>query len=126
MAQPATSRAAVELPAAGSVASRAPAQLRPSLLERPVVLAALLALLCLIWGSTWLAIKVGLRDMPPFFAAGTRYLVASALVCALALARGIRAPRGGRAHLGLLALGLCAFALSFGVVYWGEQYLPAG
>lgn len=97
-----------------------------SVLDRPAIRGALVALLCLIWGSTWFAIKAGLRDMPPFFAGGVRYLGASAIIASLALLRGVDRPRGARMHLALLGLGLCAFALSFGVVYWGEQYLPAG
>lgn len=99
---------------------------RPGLLERPLVVAGLIALLCLIWGSTWFAIKIGLQDMPPFFGAGLRYLLSSALIGSLALLQGVGAPRGKRTHLALLALGLGAFGLSFGVVYWGEQYVPAG
>lgn len=95
-------------------------------LDRPAVQAALVALLCLIWGSTWYAIKVGLRDLPPFFGGGVRYLAASAIIASLALAQGVRPPRGARVHLALLALGLGAFGLSFGVVYWGEQFVPAG
>lgn len=97
-----------------------------SVIDRPPVLAALIILLCLVWGSTWFAIKVGLRDMPPFFAAGVRYLAASAIIAGLALVQAVPAPRGLRFHLSLAALGFFAFAVSFGVVYWGEQYLPGG
>ncbi|MFN2431821.1 MAG: DMT family transporter [Gemmatimonadota bacterium] len=97
-----------------------------SLLDRPALLGGLIAFLCLIWGSTWFAIKVGLEDIPPFFAAGVRYVSAAAIIAGLALAQGVRAPRGRRVHLALLALGLGAFGVSFGVVYWGEQYVPAG
>ncbi len=97
-----------------------------SALDRPAVLAGLVALLCVIWGSTWFAIKVGLEYMPPFFAAAVRYLAASAVIAGLALARRVREPRGVRFHLALLVLGLLAFGVSFGVVYWGEQYVPAG
>jgi drug/metabolite transporter (DMT)-like permease len=96
------------------------------IIEKRGVLGGLIGLLCLIWGSTWYAIKVGLQDMPPFFAAGVRYLAASAIIAALALAQGVREPRGRTLHMALVVLGLSAFAISFGVVYWGEQYLPAG
>ena len=44
------------------------------------VAAVLYALICLIWGSTWLAIKVGLAGVPPFLAAGVRFLLSAAIV----------------------------------------------
>jgi drug/metabolite transporter (DMT)-like permease len=89
-------------------------------------LAAMVAFLCLVWGSTWLAIKIGLRDMPPFFAAGLRFLGASAILFALSRLQGVPGPRTRRQHAGLVALGFGVFALNYGVVYWAEQYLPAG
>ena len=95
-------------------------------LDRPGVQAGLVALLCLVWGTTWFAIKIGLAYLPPFFGAGLRYVLASALIGALALAQGVREPRGRRLHATLAGLGLGAFAVSFGAVYWGEQYIPGG
>jgi hypothetical protein len=44
------------------------------------VAAVLYPLICLIWGSTWLAIKVGLAGVPPFLAAGVRFLLSAAIV----------------------------------------------
>jgi drug/metabolite transporter (DMT)-like permease len=95
-------------------------------LDRPAVLAGLIALLCLIWGSTWFAIKVGLEAMPPLFAAGLRFLAASAILFGLGSVQRVRASWSPRLHLGLVALGMCVHSVSYGVVYWGEQYLPAG
>ena len=97
-----------------------------SVMDRPAVLAGLVVLLCLIWGSTWFAIRVGLESLPPFFSAGMRYVIAAGIVAGLAIAQGIRPPTARRVHAALLALGLLAFALSFGAVYWGEQYVPGG
>lgn len=95
-------------------------------LDRPVVLGAMIALLCLIWGSTWLAIKVGLEGMPPFFGAGLRFMGASAILFALARIRRVRARWSPRLHVALLALGVCNHSVAYGAVYWGEQYLAAG
>ena len=87
---------------------------------------ALLAALCFIWGSTWLAIKIGLEDVPPFLGAAIRFAIASAILFALSRLQRVPFPRSRRAHLGLLALGLNSFAMSYGVVYWAEQILPSG
>jgi drug/metabolite transporter (DMT)-like permease len=94
--------------------------------DRPGVQAALIGLLCLIWGSTWFAIKVGLEDMPPLFAVGVRLLGAAAILFALGRLQRVRADWTPRLHLGLLALGVGVHSISYGVVYWGEQYLAAG
>lgn len=87
---------------------------------------ALVAFLCLAWGSTWLAIKIGLEDLPPFLSAGVRFLVAVAVLAALSLAAKVPFPRGARLHAGLAAAGLLQFVVSYGAVYWGEQYIPSG
>lgn len=85
-----------------------------------------LALVAFIWGSTWLAIKIGLEDLPPFLAAGTRFAIATGVLAALSWARGVAFPRGGRLHLGLLTIGVLTFIVNYGAVYWGEQYIPSG
>ncbi|CAN5334605.1 EamA family transporter [soil metagenome] len=88
--------------------------------------ASLIGLLCLIWGSTWLAIKIGLEGLPPFFGAAVRFASAAAILLALARVRKVPFPRSRRAHAGLLGLGLSSFWLSYGIVYWAEQYLTSG
>lgn len=86
----------------------------------------LVGTLVLIWGSTWLVIKIGLEDLPPFFGAGLRFGLAAAILFVLGRARGVPWPQSRRVHFGLLASGLSAFALSYGALYWGEQYIPSG
>lgn len=87
---------------------------------------ALFALLAFIWGSTWLVIKVGLAELPPFLAAGLRFALASGVLAVLALARGVRFPRGRGEHVLLLGVGLSGIGASYGIVYWAEQYIPSG
>ncbi len=89
---------------------------------RVLFVAALIA----IWGSTWLVIKFAIADVPPLLAAGVRFAVAAVILAALSAIQGIAPPRGRRLHLGLLALGGLGFGVSYGVVYWGEQYIPSG
>ena len=84
-----------------------------------------LGLLCLVWGSTWPIIKIGLEAIPPFLAAGVRFLIAGIVLFGLSWVQGVRQPRTFRAHFGLLGLGF-GLGFSYGAVYWGQQYIPAG
>ncbi|MGH7543587.1 MAG: DMT family transporter [Gemmatimonadota bacterium] len=86
----------------------------------------LFGLLAFIWGSTWLVIKIGLADLPPFLAAGLRFALAAAVLAVLARARGVPFPRGRREHALLLGVGMSMFWASYGIVYWAEQYIPSG
>ena len=82
--------------------------------------------LCLIWGSTWMFIKVGLEDLPPLSFAGIRFVIAVLILSAFVAARGERLPRGRR-DWGLMALtGVLAFTLNYGAVFWGEQHISSG
>jgi len=83
-------------------------------------------ILCGIWGSTWLFIKLGLADLPPLTFAGIRFLVASLILSALILARGVRWPRSRRDWSLIAIVGLLQFTLNYGLVFWGEQHIPSG
>jgi drug/metabolite transporter (DMT)-like permease len=82
-------------------------------------------LVCLIWGTTYLAIKIALETIPPFLMGGIRYVAAGGMLAAVLLARGRRLPPlpmwGGIAIMGFFML-----ALGNGGVVWGEQYVPSG
>src|SRR6266436_5864008 len=83
-------------------------------------------ILCAIWGSTWLFIKLGLEDLPPLTFAGIRFLIASTILISLIAARRISLPRT-RGDLMLLAgTGMLAFTLNYGLLFWGEQYISSG
>ena len=84
------------------------------------------ALLCLIWGTTWSVIAVGLRGIPPFSGVSIRFAAAGLVL--LAVARIRRVPIGSsRRELALWAVnGLLAFCVSYGITYWSEQWLPSG
>lgn len=89
-------------------------------------IAGLYALVCLIWGSTWVVIKIGLHGVPPFLAAGLRFLLAAATLFGLIAARGgkIRLDRGGR--ISVFSCGVINFTISYAGVYWAEQYISSG
>jgi drug/metabolite transporter (DMT)-like permease len=101
---------------------RDPAQASPSALR----VRLLVALLCLLWGSTWLVIAEGLRDLPPLTSAGARFALAFLVMVAIAprLHRregGVRPP----AWLWLVVGGL-NFGVSYAIVYMTETLLPSG
>ena len=83
-------------------------------------------LLCLIWGSTWLFIKLGLEDLPPFTFAGIRFVIASTIIYAVITARKIRFPRNRNDWMLLAVTGVLSFTLNYGLVFWGEQHVSSG
>jgi drug/metabolite transporter (DMT)-like permease len=86
----------------------------------------LFALLCVIWGSTWLVIKVGYGDLGPFTIAAVRFLVAGAILVPLVPLFGARWPRGRTEWLLVLWVGVVLFGADYGFIYWGEQFLDSG
>jgi drug/metabolite transporter (DMT)-like permease len=86
-------------------------------------IAGLYLLLVLIWSSTWVAIKIGLEDAPALLGAGIRFTLAGLVLLAVSAA----ARRSLRTDWLLAAiLALMPFAFAYGLVYWGEQYIPSG
>src|SRR3954447_23568240 len=85
-------------------------------MSRPAVW-SLYALLVVIWSSTWVAIKLGLEDTPPLLGAGVRFALAGVglLVLARCLGRSLSTDFVLAAVLGVLP-----FALTYGLIYWGE------
>lgn len=83
-------------------------------------------LICTIWGSTWLVIKVGLETLTPLMAAGCRFLVASSILFALIVLRGVKIPFNRVERSFYLIVALTSFSIPFALVYWGEQYVPSG
>src|SRR5215213_2002963 len=83
-------------------------------------------ILCCIWGSTWLFIKLGLRDLPPVTFAAARFLLASSILFAIIKVRGVALPRGRGDWSLLLKTGVLAFTLNYGLLFWGEQHISSG
>lgn len=85
-----------------------------------------MALLCGVWGTTWLVIRVGLRDLPPLTGAGIRFIVAGLVMAALVPLLAKR-EGGGRAPWSVVIVqGLCQFALNYALVYLATAIIPSG
>lgn len=81
--------------------------------------------MCLVWGTTYLAIRIALETIPPAAIGGIRYTIAGGLLAALLHWRGERLP--GRAYWGGLALlGFLMIVVGNGFVIWAEQWVPSG
>ena len=93
---------------------------------RPRAPGAVFAALCFIWGSTWLAIKIGLEFLPPFLFAGIRF--ATATLCLLIVTKLLRAhvPRDRSSWMIMAFLGIFQIGLPYGLVFWAEQYVSSG
>ncbi|HEX8144018.1 MAG TPA: EamA family transporter [Pyrinomonadaceae bacterium] len=83
-------------------------------------------LLCAIWGSTWLFIKIGLKDLPPVSFAGIRFVISSLILLSIVRLRGRPVPRARRDWALMAATGLLSFGLNYGLLFWGEQYISSG
>lgn len=77
--------------------------------------------LCLIWGTTWMAIRVLVRDVPPLWSAGVRFILAAAIMLLISAVRGSKAPQGPREWRAVCVLGITMIALPFGLLFWAEQ-----
>ncbi len=84
------------------------------------------AILCFVWGSTWLAIKMSLESFPPFLSAGIRFFIASFTIIILIRLRGTELLTDRDSMRLYFMMGFFSFVIPFGLVYWAEQYVDSG
>ena len=85
-----------------------------------------IVLMCLIWGLTWIAIKIGLEDLPPLLSAGVRFVMACAILWPVVLLRHLSLPKKWPEIRTILIPGFFIYGINYALVYWGEQYIGAG
>lgn len=83
-------------------------------------------LVCVVWGSTYLAIRIGVQDLPPLLFAGVRFIVAGALLALIVLATGDRLPRTLRDWRIHAVTGCFLLLGGNAVVVWAEQFVESG
>jgi len=83
------------------------------------------AIIYLVWGSTFLAIRVGVREVPPFLLAGLRFLIAGLVLFAWMRAKGTASPTA-RQWFSAILLAVLIFVLDYGLLFWAERRVPSG
>ena len=82
--------------------------------------------LCVVWSSTWLAIKIGLRDLPPISFVAIRFLIAIIVLVAVSLGRTRLIPRTRNDYVVLAVTGVLMFAVNYTLLFWAELHVSSG
>jgi drug/metabolite transporter (DMT)-like permease len=83
------------------------------------------AIIYFVWGSTFLAIRIGVHEVPPLLLAAMRFLIAGVALFGFAMLRGERSP-GRRQWASAFLLALLIFVFDYGLLFWAEQRVPSG
>ena len=78
-----------------------------------------------LWGATFLAIRVAVLEIPPFFTAGLRFFTAGGLLFLFLRLRGQPAPSALQWR-SIVVIAVCMFVVTYGALFWAEQYVPSG
>ena len=82
--------------------------------------------LCIVWSSTWLAIKIGLRDLPPISFVAIRFLIAIAVLIAVSIGRTRLLPLRRNDYVVLAITGILMFAVNYTLLFWAELHVSSG
>jgi len=83
------------------------------------------AIIYFVWGSTFFAIRIGVREVPPFLLAAMRFSVAGLVLYGWTRARGERSP-SGRQWASVCLLAVLIFVIDYGLLFWAERRVPSG
>jgi drug/metabolite transporter (DMT)-like permease len=87
---------------------------------------AAFAVVCVVWGTTYLAIRIAVTTMTPFLLTGARYLFAGIALFVVAKLRGDSIPRDRRVLADIVLCGVLMVAIGNLTVVWAEQWVPSG
>src|SRR2546428_3979054 len=82
--------------------------------------------LCAVWSSTWLAIKIALRDLPPISFVAIRFLIAIAVLLAVSIGRARLLPLRRKDYALLAITGILMFAVNYTLLFWAELHVSSG
>ena len=83
-------------------------------------------LLCLIWGTTWIFIKVGLEDLPPLAFASARFLLGVVILYFIIIFQKIEIPKTWKQWRLIALTGVLQFSVNYSTVFWAEQHITSG
>ncbi len=83
-------------------------------------------ILCLIWGTTWIFIKIGLEDLPPITFAASRFILAVLMLAPLIKLLKFEMPKTASQWKLVALTGFLQFSLNYSFVFWSEQYITSG
>jgi len=83
-------------------------------------------ILCFIWGTTWIFIKVGLEDLPPITFAVVRFLLGVLILLVIIWVQKIPLPRSAKEWRLIALTGVLQFSVNYSMVFWSEQYITSG
>jgi drug/metabolite transporter (DMT)-like permease len=78
-----------------------------------------------LWGTTFLAIRIAVLEFPPLFTAGLRFFIAGTLLYAYMRVRGQPNPEAIEWR-NLALISICMFVVTYGAIFWAEQYVSSG
>ncbi|HEX8289223.1 MAG TPA: EamA family transporter [Pyrinomonadaceae bacterium] len=83
-------------------------------------------ILCLIWGTTWIFIKIGLEDLPPVTFAAARFILAVLILAVVIVFQRLPLPKTVNEWKLMALTGILQFSVNYSLVFWSEQYISSG
>ncbi|MDQ3130737.1 MAG: EamA family transporter [Acidobacteriota bacterium] len=83
-------------------------------------------ILCLIWGTTWIFIKIGLEDLPPITFAAVRFILAVIILAFIIKIQKLPLPKTASDWKLIALTGILQFSINYSLVFWSEQYISSG
>ncbi len=83
-------------------------------------------ILCIVWGTTWIFIKIGLEDLPPITFAAARFLLAVLMLLPLFILGRLPLPATSREWKLAALTGILQFSINYSLVFWSEQHITSG
>jgi drug/metabolite transporter (DMT)-like permease len=83
-------------------------------------------IICLLWGSSWAAVKIGLESVPPLLSLGIRFTVASFILGLIVLWKRLRIPTEKKFWMLVLLMCSTSFTVPFVLIYWAQMQISSG